>query len=86
MAWQAKLVQSSATCEGQSSLCCLKQNEQCRPVSVSDNPVHEMEIHQAKARHRGTQVKVDDVLLADPPQGLAVAHPGQSVHYLLISW
>ena len=74
----------SATCEGQSSLSCLKQSEQHRPVSVTYNPVHKVEVHQAKARHRGTQVKVDDILLADPPQGLAVAHPGQSVHDLLI--
>lgn len=45
-----------------------------------------MEIHQAETRHRGSQVQVDDILLAHPPQSLTVAHPGQGVHYLLIPW
>lgn len=67
------------------SLCFLRERQQRRPVGIPDNPVHEVEIHEAEARHRGAQVKVDDVLLADPPQGLAVAHPGQSIHYLLIT-
>lgn len=49
------------------SLCFLREGEQRKPVGVPDNAVHEVEVHQAEARHRRAQVKVNDILLADPP-------------------
>ena len=54
------------------------------PVGISDNAVHEVEVHQPEARDRGTQVQVNHILPAHPPQSLAVTHPGQSIHNLLI--
>ena len=43
-----------------------------------------MEVHEAEPGDWRTQVQVDDKLPADTAQGLAVAHPGQGIHYLLV--
>ena len=43
-----------------------------------------MEVHEAESGDRRAEVQVNDVLPTDAPQGLAVAHPGQCIHYLLI--
>lgn len=55
------------------------------PVGISHNAVHEVVVHQAEARDWGSQVQVNDILLTHSPQGLAVTHPCQGIHYLLVA-
>lgn len=56
------------------------------PVGIPDDAVHEVVVHEAEARDWRPQVEVNDVLLAYSPQRLAVTHPCQGIHYLLIPW
>ena len=44
-----------------------------------------VEVHEAELADWGLQVEVDDVLLADALQVLAVTHPAQVVDYLLVA-
>ena len=44
-----------------------------------------MEVHEAELADWGLQVEVDDVLLADALQVLAVTHPAQVVDDLLVA-